>query len=345
MHVKDVLACSMPDWYPMFEKVTIRTEIVPLPHDVLEYLLDDGKLILPKECNKELSDGVEGDYDDFGDVDWNVDQPTDSPEEQKSFPEFSAQVTSVLNTFGGQMFCKLNWSSPQDASWIDLNKSLKCTSLSQMYLLLKSSDFIAHDLTMPFKYCDDFETEKPKVQYCLALRKWIDVNPGIEYRCFVKNNELIAISQRDDSTFYEHIKKSESSIKQDIITFFREHIQHKFTSINFVFDVLRTKKDKVILIDFNPFCETTNALFFTWEELNSWSTKNNTEDKHRFEFRYATDSSGVQPHPYRHYTIPSDFVDLSTGSDPAKLMDFLKLQTKASAAGARVNVGSESDSD
>ena len=60
-----------------------------------------------------------------------------------------------------------------------------------------------------------------------------------------------------------------------------------------------------------------------------------------FYLRYATDSSGVQPHPYRHYSIPSDFVDLSTGSDPAKLIDFLKLQSRSSAN----TVVSDSDSD
>jgi hypothetical protein len=342
MLVKDVLACSLPSWYTKFEKVTVKTEILPLTEPVLHYLLEDGGLILPTECNKELRDGIEGDYEDFGDVDWNVEQPLESAAEQKSFPDFSSKITSVLESFGGQVFCKLNWSSPKDATWIGLDKSLKCTSLSQVYLLLKSSDFITHDLSMPFADCEDADTENPQVQYCLILRKWIDINPGLEYRCFVKNKELIAISQRDNSTFYEHIKTSESSIKQDIVSFFKEHIQHKFTSDNYVFDVLRTKKDKVILIDFNPFGETTDSLFFTWDELFSWSCDNNIhEGGVKFEFRYATDSSGVQPHPYRHYSIPSDFVDLSTGSDPAKLIDFLKLQSRSSAN----NADSDSDSD
>ena len=103
---------------------------------------------------------------------------------QKTFPEFSAQVRSVLKEFGGQMFCKLNWSSPQDAVWIGLNKSLKCTNISQMYLLLKSSDFVTHDLTMPFKHCEDYNeqtenTEENKIKYCLVLREWMDINPGI----------------------------------------------------------------------------------------------------------------------------------------------------------------------
>jgi len=189
---------------------------------------------------------------------------------------------------------------------------------------------------MPFKFCEDMVEggTTPFIQYYLVLRKWIDVNPGMEYRCFVKDKELIAISQRDNTAFYDHIMKSESSIKQDIFSFFKEHIQNKFNCDNYVFDVIRSKKDKVILVDFNPFGETTDAMFFTWDELKSWNSG--------FEFRYATDSSGVQPHPYRHYSIPRDFVDLGSGSDPEKLKDFLRLQQGANTAEAQ---HSDSDSD
>ena len=95
----------------------------------------------------------------------------------------------------------------------------------------------------------------------------MDVNPGTEFRCFVKDEELKAISQRDDSNFYDHIANQQESIKQDIISFFKEQIQHKFSSSSYVFDVIRTKKEKVVLVDFNPFGETTESLFYSWEEL------------------------------------------------------------------------------
>ena len=47
MLVKDVLACSLPAWYSQFEKITINTEILPLTKPVVDYLLEDGGLILP----------------------------------------------------------------------------------------------------------------------------------------------------------------------------------------------------------------------------------------------------------------------------------------------------------
>ena len=136
MKVFDVLECALPKWYEKFEKITYPSVCIPIPAEVLEYLREDGSLVLPRECNKESYDGTEDDYDDFGEVDWGVDE-TES--DQKTFPEFSKEVEKQLDICGGEVFIKLNWSSPKDASWMALNKSLKCSSLSQIYLLLKSS--------------------------------------------------------------------------------------------------------------------------------------------------------------------------------------------------------------
>ena len=58
-----------------------------------------------------------------------------------------------------------------------------------MYLLLKSSDFVTHDLTMPFKHCEDYneQTEENKIKYCLVLREWMDINPGIGMYLIIKS--------------------------------------------------------------------------------------------------------------------------------------------------------------
>ncbi|RXG72286.1 Cell division cycle protein [Armadillidium vulgare] len=45
-------------------------------------------------------------------------------------------------------------------------------------------------------------------------------------------------------------------------------------------------------------------------------------------FGYITNGTGVQPSSYSHYGLPVDIVDLSTGQDPAKLVDFLQMVKK-----------------
>jgi hypothetical protein len=59
-------------------------------------------------------------------------------------------------------------SGDQDAAWVAFNNSLKCSSLSHIFLLLKSSDFIAHDLTAPFKFCSDIDEAATDVEYSLG---------------------------------------------------------------------------------------------------------------------------------------------------------------------------------
>ena len=34
------------------------------------------------------------------------------------------------------------------------------------------------------------------------------------------------------------------------------------------------------------------------------------------------------PHPYRHYSLPRDVIDLATGDDPETLIDFLRLKQR-----------------
>ena len=85
----------------------------------------------------------------------------------------------------------------------------------------------------------------------------------------MKNKSLIAICQRDHSNFYDHIGQQKESIQRDICTFFNEYIVDKFPLRNYVFDVMRPGKDRVKLLDFNPFGETTDGLLFEWVNLTN----------------------------------------------------------------------------
>lgn len=58
-----------------------------------------------------------------------------------------------------------------------------------MVLLLKGSDRIAHDLCHAFDACCSRRKQPPRAT--LALRKFYDLRPGREFRCFVHNRELV----------------------------------------------------------------------------------------------------------------------------------------------------------
>merc|ERR1712004_835481 len=226
----DVKWCSIENWYAKFRKVTFKTIILTIPNEVIDYLRSDGSLILPKECNAEESDEDE------------VLEPDTNESTQPSFPDFNLQIKAALDELGGAVFPKLNWSAPRDASWVGVGHSLKCESLTQIWLLIKSSEFICHDLTQAFKDCVD--SAAGEITYVLALKKWSsDINPATEFRCYIKQKDLICIEQRDASNFYKHISEEKD-----------ENVKRKLTNIdNLVMDITRPSKDQIKLVDFNPF--------------------------------------------------------------------------------------------
>jgi len=325
MKVQDVLTCSFASWYPFFQKITIKSKILALPQEFIDYLLADN-LVLGDTCQPPGDYRENSSDSEESDGEWDETPSLDAP----SFKELDAEVTSAIAELGGKVFTKLNWSSPRDASWIALNNSLQCVVPADIHLLFKSSDFILHDLTQPFKDCEDKSDETPSVtDFHLVLRKWIDIHPGSEFRCFVKNKNLIAISQRDDTQYYPFIGANREDIIKDITSFYKEQIQPKFPLDDYVIDVFRSKKDSVKLVDFNPFGITTDAILFDWnEEPLTDPAESTTEWDGTPVFHYVNVDSGIQANPLRRYGVPEDVVHLASGQDPYKLIDLLNLQSQ-----------------
>ncbi|KAK2721149.1 translation initiation factor eIF2 assembly protein-like [Artemia franciscana] len=295
MKSEDVLMCSISKWYKQFKKNTFQTYFVKLCPDFIDYLNEDCVLI-----------------PDF--------------EEVPSLPLFHQQmyleIKEGLRKLCNVSFIKLNWSAPTDARWLLLNQNMQCTSVEDVYLLLKSSDRTAHDLSQPFKDCLS-PISISDVEYVLALRKWEDICSSWEFRCFVRDRHLVGISQRDISASWPYLRQEEETIVSSIVSFFKEKIQNFFPLTNFVFDVVRYNKEKIKIVDFNPFGITTDGLLFTWEELSesenldvmpqdisvvaNYFCWTNGEDG-SVVFRYLKDSARIQSTSHRLNCYPIDMV-------------------------------------
>ncbi|CAI2727881.1 unnamed protein product [Schistosoma spindalis] len=203
------------------------------------------------------------------------------------FPQFESQLKSIIRKLGGVVFPKLNWSAPSDASWMSFDGSLKCKTFSDIYLLLKSSDFAAHDLTAPFALCTDTPAEKNCCLFnskpILVLRRWYDFRPEEEFRCFIKSKVLIAISQRKCDVYFKTIEEQIENIKHDLVEFFNRKIRNRFKSENYTIDLYRESSDdgkmRIQIIDFNVFGPPTEALLFQWSELENDVHENRVESQ------------------------------------------------------------------
>ena len=273
-----------------YRSLTPKARLIPLSASFLSYLREDG-IILPPE------DDVSGAASDIEDEDEEEDESTDPSE---AWLDVHQKIKSTIFELGGSVMPKLNWSAPKDATWISATNSMACTTPNDIYLLLKSSDFITHDLDQVFDDCEkeseddcesaseDEDNSKNKslleIPYHLVLRKTIPVfNPALEIRCFVRSRYLLCMCQRDLNHF-DFLPRLIPKLRSLIQDFFDGNLKRSFLDENFVFDVyIPPPHDRVWLIDVNPWAQRTDPLLFSWMEIlnmrgEEHSSADNLED-------------------------------------------------------------------
>ncbi|XP_064611501.1 translation initiation factor eIF2 assembly protein-like [Liolophura sinensis] len=321
MKKEDVLKCSFSSWYPTFEDVTIKSRVLPLSSEFVEYLLADG-IVLPESETSDQPSARQTNDDQkctvsTEETDWNDDVGAHAP----CFPQLEGKLTQSLSELGGKVFPKLNWSAPKDATWMSFDRTLKCVCPSDIYLLLKSSDFITHDLTEPFMESEDYiEGEKVDVKYELVLRKWCDLDPGMEFRCFVHNHKLVAVSQRDCLQYFDFLPNMKTEIVSGIKSFFFHVIDGNFPSDNYVFDVYKRANGTFWVLDFNPFGNVTDSLMFKWDEIKRLSDQELELPK----FRCLESQIGISGSAYTSNAVPRELADISSGDEFNKLLSMMQ---------------------
>ncbi|ONK81400.1 uncharacterized protein A4U43_C01F28690 [Asparagus officinalis] len=319
---EELRRCQIHEWYPKFKPHSIQTIFHSLPDSFVRYILgqpisasndnnDDADdttttappFLLPKSISGRdplpRTNGSRLDpvsslslFDSESD-----DEEDDNNDDQPSFPDLESDIVHSITTLGGSVFPKLNWSAPKDAAWISADGTLRCTSFADIVLLLKSSDSIAHDLSHPALN-----------SFTLALRKYYSsMRPEMEFRCFARHRELVAISQREITSFYPVLLDCNHEIQPLIESFFLKIVKPRFESENYTFDVYVTGDGRVKVLDFNPWGAFTLPLLFGWEELETDGFGVEGVD-----FRIVESQMGVRPG--LKTAVPYDYLDTGEGS-------------------------------
>lgn len=333
MKEEEVNRCQIQEWYPNFKAVSFKTLIHELPDSFVEYLLDDSApFLLPVSISNDDAFPNRIHNPDEED-DYQVLEGSDDESEQlvaPSFPELELKIKKSIETLGGAVFPKINWSSPKDSAWISTTGTLRCTNFSEIALLLRSSDSLVHDLCHAYDSCSDKTSSRPS-KFFLALRKWYPLlRPEMEFRCFVRAHHLVGISLREVTNFYPALLEKKNDIEAAIVDFFMDEVRLKFDSANYTFDVYVTNDGRVKLMDFNPWGAFTLSLLFDWEELE------NLTEEDGLEFRIVENQCAVRPG--LKTAVPYDYVDTSEGSGWDQVLRNaqaeLSRQTRSPEAGA-----------
>jgi hypothetical protein len=266
-----ILNCSYHSWHPRYRSCTPKARLIPLSAPFVSYLRADG-IILPHDSptQRRPQDWSDNDSGVFSEVE-NEDSDDDE-DPAAEWRDLHDLIGTTIESLGGSVVPKLNWSAPKDATWINPNNSLQCRSADDVYLLLKSSDFVTHDLEHAFDDCVDDNDELSQttindIPYHLVLRKYFQLNPSLEFRCFVRKRKIIGICQRD-LNYFEFLFRMKNQLRQKIMEFFDDKLRDTFPDDNFVFDVyIPPPHNKVWLVDINPWAARTDPLLFSWLEL------------------------------------------------------------------------------
>jgi hypothetical protein len=314
---KEINTCSFDQWFPLFDtkrpRVTIRSKIIPLSDDFISYLHEDG-VVLPKSIVTRKYEA------NFSDDDEEEDQ--EHEEFAHEFPEIQESIANAIEEYDGAVFPKLNWSSPRDAQWIlSDSKLLKCTHVEDVFLVLKSSQFITHDLDDAYKNVKQDDQEE-NLRPVLVLRKWYDIHPSMEFRCFVRNKQLVAISQRDETNFYDFLVEKKNELRDKITDFWHQHVEQVFPLENYTMDVYVARTGPVFIIDFNVYGPPTQSFLFDWAQkpLNNDEYQQDTTAEIR---TLESHSSAIRPSLQTYGGVPSDFFD---PDNVEKMMNFMEKQ-------------------
>jgi hypothetical protein len=158
-------------------------------------------------------------------------------------------------------FVRLNWASPKDEHVS--GKELKFDD---------TRDILSRILTCErTRYFLDDE----KYRNNIVLRPWYDIPEDMEFRCFIRKNELRAVSQYKLDTFYPHLQDIaiQNEIKIRISTFY-ENVEKYIPYEDCVMDVViwddaritSVNNSGIFIIEFNQFGgETTcGAGLYNW---------------------------------------------------------------------------------
>jgi D123 len=277
-------------------------------------------------------------------------------EASKFYKELSKNINAAIKILGGKVFPKLNFSAPRDSAWLGLNHSLSCSTSEEVIMLLKASDLLAA-----------FDLVVPVSQRVLVLRKWTDIDLCYEFRCWVSENRLIAMCQRNADRFFPFLHHQKSNVFQITNDFLQKNVFGKFHLENFCVDIFLFESDRrtgidysldvlnesnwngfnpvdetvsclrPYIVDFAPFDKITDCILYSWEEI-SQAASNLCENKSDSltPVRLIESENQAQIHaqqsPFNASTMPYEVLEIGAGRT---LTEFAESWQNAIAEAAR----------
>jgi hypothetical protein len=254
---------GLNSWYhiPELQTSTFRTVQLELSFEEAEAIckqyrknlkIKDDKINITEHqielLNKlkiKLEDTLKDQFPNGAFVKLNTRSPKDAPWRETSNPVYQNTVDIEMKKLNGN----LTPNNVYIAFLKAMNKCMKVTNSEQAFQLLTRSERVNADLQKNLQYGSELFTSK------IEIREWIDEvaeHPEMEFRSFVHNKQLNAVSQYFSDNYFEslHVHGAQERIQNQLSSFF-ERVKQYIPHPSFVIDFYVRQDGTVMIIELN----------------------------------------------------------------------------------------------
>jgi len=148
-------------------------------------------------------------------------------------------------------------------------EALKVQTSNQALDLLLHSNRIYEDMNESIDFSKNFRES-------IVIRKWIPINPLLELRGFVYDNNLNGLAQYSYLVYVPQLVLMKDEIKTRVVEFWERECRDRLSSLlrNYVIDFcvvvnINNEIENILCIEINPFHVTTDATTFSWKNDES----------------------------------------------------------------------------
>ena len=265
---------AIEQWYPILKDFTFKTYFIPLElEDAIamsnfyqEKFLSDNKNLTKLSyedvnCLKNLENKIQKIFDENPNLKSKgafVRLSGRSPKEGEPYNSKKIIQNYNNNLIQFEKEYNLQKDSPQLKILAFLRcKILKVENAKEALNLLLTSERIHLDLK-------DWISEGGKEM--IALREFGEnLDDDLEFRAFVYNYKLTAITQYDQYIKFEHIIKNKDKYEKMINDYWSKNIKDLIKTPNYSIDFAIINDNEVIVIEMSPFMRSTGPCCLRWE--------------------------------------------------------------------------------
>lgn len=262
------LPFDIDEWYPIFELITFKSYFLPLKKEQAEAIVAFYRYYFYHQNEFQVShtlilEDLEKKLDDIFKSNPNLIQ-------NGGFLRLCGRSPKDGDPYQPMRFFKeyeKNLQMISESKHLDKNKgNTKVMAISKTHWLIvrNGKECLSLLLSSERTYFDllDWIRYGGKEQIC--LREWNkDLEYQNEYRAFVYNNKLTAISQYDHYGMYDDVIQSKDKVEKMIHSFWESKVKNRMKVPDYIID-FGYVNNSIIMIELSPFLECTGASMYRW---------------------------------------------------------------------------------